>query len=115
MSVSLVKASVTVGVLSFLAYCVYFDRKRRNDSNFKSKLKESKVILVIFKFSFVTLIFSHSPERQKEKKTGNGTEASEIPVFKDPTEMQAYFLQEVQLSDDLMQAGTILFNRLFSY
>ena len=28
--------------LCFIGYCIYFDRKRRNDPNFKQKLRESK-------------------------------------------------------------------------
>jgi import receptor subunit TOM20 len=27
----------------FLAYCVYFDRKRRSDPNFKTKLREKRL------------------------------------------------------------------------
>ena len=29
--------------IAFLGYCVYFDRKRRNDPDFKKKLIESKI------------------------------------------------------------------------
>ena len=28
--------------ISFIGYCIYFDRKRRNDPNFKNKLKERR-------------------------------------------------------------------------
>jgi import receptor subunit TOM20 len=30
------------GLVGVVAYCVYFDRKRRNDPLFKQKLKESE-------------------------------------------------------------------------
>ena len=33
-------AAAGVGVF-FIGYCVYFDRKRRSDPNFKTKLRES--------------------------------------------------------------------------
>lgn len=29
--------------LCFLGYCIYFDKKRRSDPNFKQKLRESKL------------------------------------------------------------------------
>lgn len=29
-----------VGAALFVGYCIYFDRKRRSDPNFKSKLRE---------------------------------------------------------------------------
>lgn len=37
-------AKIAAGVagISFLGYCIYFDRKRRSDPLFKQKLKESK-------------------------------------------------------------------------
>lgn len=39
---SLMRNSLTIGLAAFVAYCVYFDRKRRNAPDFKAKLKESK-------------------------------------------------------------------------
>lgn len=30
--------------VAFLGYCIYFDRKRRSDPDFKKKLIESKII-----------------------------------------------------------------------
>lgn len=37
-------AKIAAGVagISFLGYCIYFDRQRRSDPLFKQKLKESK-------------------------------------------------------------------------
>ncbi|CAG2178150.1 unnamed protein product [Oppiella nova] len=34
---------VAAGVGAFLVYCVYFDRKRRSDPDFKVKLRESDI------------------------------------------------------------------------
>ena len=31
-----------VGAALFVGYCIYFDRKRRSDPNFKRKLRESE-------------------------------------------------------------------------
>lgn len=33
---------LVTGVCGFLAYCIYFDSKRRSDPAFKQKLRESK-------------------------------------------------------------------------
>ncbi|KAH9406075.1 PREDICTED: mitochondrial import receptor subunit TOM20 homolog [Rhagoletis zephyria] len=79
------KASVTVGVLGFLAYCVYFDRKRRSAPDYKAKVLAKR--------------------NANKKSSKKGSELFDIPIFKDPSEMQAYFLTQVQLSDDLMQVG----------
>lgn len=40
---------LAVGVcgLAFVGYCVYFDNKRRNDPNFKKKLRERKCALLL--------------------------------------------------------------------
>ena len=42
-------AKITAGIagLSFLGYCVYFDRKRRSDPLFKQKLKESECLICV--------------------------------------------------------------------
>ena len=39
-------AKIAAGVagISFLGYCIYFDRQRRSDPLFKQKLKESKFL-----------------------------------------------------------------------
>ena len=33
--------------ISFIGYCIYFDRRRRNDPNFKNKLKERRKVKLI--------------------------------------------------------------------
>lgn len=42
-------ATIAAGVagVSVIGYCVYFDRKRRNDPLFKQKLRESKFLWVL--------------------------------------------------------------------
>ena len=50
-------------------------------------------------------------ERLKAKKSTESKGDCEIPIFDDAADMQAYFLKEVQLSDDLMQTGKTNSNR----
>ncbi|KAH9419559.1 mitochondrial import receptor subunit TOM20 homolog B-like [Dermatophagoides pteronyssinus] len=76
--------SLTVGLVAFVAYCVYFDRKRRSAPDFKAKLKE---------------------KRLKAKRSKENSMESDIPLFTDPSELQPYFLKEVQASDDLLMNG----------
>ena len=33
---------MAAGLVGVIGYCIYFDRKRRSDPNFKQKLKDSK-------------------------------------------------------------------------
>lgn len=52
-------AGIVAGICGtfFLGYCIYFDRKRRSDPQFKQKLRESKVINICYismKFSSCT-------------------------------------------------------------
>jgi import receptor subunit TOM20 len=74
--------------LCFLGYCVYFDRKRRSDPFFRQKLRE---------------------KRRKAKQSGKGKENSsfEIPDLKDTEAVQRFFLQEVQLGEELLATGDI--------
>ena len=51
---SLGKISLAGAALGFVAYCVYFDRKRRSDPDFKRKLKESMSINL---FMYLFLVF----------------------------------------------------------
>lgn len=48
-STSSLIATIAAGVagVSVIGYCVYFDRKRRNDPLFKQKLRESKFLWVL--------------------------------------------------------------------
>ena len=71
----------------FIGYCIYFDRKRRSDPNFKEKLKQKR-------------------RAAKAAKPGNrGT--TQIPDMRDAEAMQRFFLQEVQLGEELLAAGDI--------
>jgi len=69
----------------FLGYCIYFDRKRRADPLFKQKLRE---------------------RRAKQKKERSGYSITP-PDLKDYEAVQKFFLQEVQMGEDLLGQGDI--------
>ncbi|XP_050404423.1 mitochondrial import receptor subunit TOM20 homolog [Patella vulgata] len=73
--------------LCFLGYCVYFDHKRRSDPNFKQKLREKR--------------------RNANRKTKAPTAGTEFPDLTNPEAMQRFFLQEVQLGEELLATGDI--------
>ncbi|KAJ7416589.1 Mitochondrial import receptor subunit TOM20 like protein [Willisornis vidua] len=68
----------------FIGYCIYFDRKRRSDPNFKTRLREQDV--------------SHT------KKTQFSPE-NELPDLKDADAVQKFFLEEIQLGEELLAQG----------
>lgn len=52
-----VLAAVAGGVgLAFVGYCIYFDRKRRSDPDFKRKLIESIIFVLKKRFKVQNLI-----------------------------------------------------------
>lgn len=58
--------------LCFLGYCVYFDRKRRSDPDFKRKLRESKLSMVFhvhFDLNFSMPLFSSPCEQVRTQIT----------------------------------------------
>ncbi|XP_029961982.1 translocase of outer mitochondrial membrane 20 [Salarias fasciatus] len=71
------------GVL-FVAYCIYFDKKRRSDPRFKEKLRE---------------------RRRKNKVSSDGRGLGRLPDLKDADAVQKYFLEEIQLGEELLAQG----------
>jgi len=69
---------------AFIAYCVYFDRKRRSDPNFKKKLRERR-----------------GKRNASKEKAGLST----LPDLKDPEAVQKFFLDEIQLGEELLSQG----------
>ncbi|XP_054605785.1 translocase of outer mitochondrial membrane 20 isoform X2 [Nothobranchius furzeri] len=67
----------------FVAYCVYFDRKRRSDPNFKQKLRQ----------------------RRKQNVTGDQAGFAKLPDMKDAEAVQKFFLEEIQLGEELLAQG----------
>ncbi|CAF0761949.1 unnamed protein product [Adineta ricciae] len=76
-------AAVGLGV-SFVGYCVYFDRKRRNAPDFSEKLKA---------------------KRRKQKQTVD-TSQSHVNTG-DPDEMRRYFLEQIQQGEDCLSRGDL--------
>jgi len=73
--------------LCFVGYCIYFDHKRRSEPLFKQKLKE---------------------KRRKAKQGGGGKPGStQLPDLRDPEAMQRFFLQEVQMGEELLGQGDV--------
>ncbi|CAF1330336.1 unnamed protein product [Rotaria magnacalcarata] len=75
-----------VGV-SFIGYCVYFDRKRRNAPDFHEKLKAKR-----------------QKQKQKPQQTGGTSSFNKI---NDAEEMRHYFLEQIQLGEDCLTRGDI--------
>uniref|UniRef100_A0A8C2BZC8 Mitochondrial import receptor subunit TOM20 homolog n=1 Tax=Cyprinus carpio TaxID=7962 RepID=A0A8C2BZC8_CYPCA len=77
-------SAIAAGVCGaiFIGYCVYFDRKRRSDPNFKTRLREQlyegdEVWFFIF----------------------------QLPDLKDAAAVQKFFLDEIQLGEELLAQG----------
>merc|ERR1719228_2738162 len=72
----------------FIGYCVYFDKKRRNDPAFKRRLRE---------------------KRRHTKKGSSTTTTSTVewPNLKDQEAVQKFFLSQVQAGEELLAQGEI--------
>lgn len=73
-----------LGAAFFVGYCIYFDRKRRSDPNYKNKLRE---------------------RRKKQKVAQEKTGFSKLPDLKDAEAVQKFFLEEIQLGEELLAQG----------
>lgn len=72
----------------FVGYCIYFDHKRRSDPLFKQKLKEKRAKL--------------RQQREQAKKN-----SSKLPDLKDYEAVQKFFIQEIQMGEELLAQGEI--------
>ncbi|KAF3708411.1 Mitochondrial import receptor subunit TOM20 -like protein [Channa argus] len=70
----------------FIAYCIYFDRKRRSDPHFKEKLRE---------------------RRRKQTVSSEKSKQTRLPDLKDPEAVQKFFLEEIQLGEELLSQGEV--------
>uniref|UniRef100_A0A3Q0RDK6 Uncharacterized protein n=1 Tax=Amphilophus citrinellus TaxID=61819 RepID=A0A3Q0RDK6_AMPCI len=70
----------------FVAYCIYFDRKRRSDPRFKEKLRERKC-------------------ESQQRKISYG--ATLLPNLNDEEAVQKFFLEEIQLAEELLAQGEL--------
>uniref|UniRef100_H2L6P4 Translocase of outer mitochondrial membrane 20 n=1 Tax=Oryzias latipes TaxID=8090 RepID=H2L6P4_ORYLA len=80
------KSAVVAGVCGavFVAYCFYFDRKRRSDPQFKQKLRERKL---------------------KQETCCVVSVLRNFPDLKDAEAVQKFFLKEIELGEELLSQG----------
>jgi import receptor subunit TOM20 len=74
--------------LAFVGYCIYFDHKRRSDPLYKVKLREKR-------------------KKAKQNAREQSKSGSQFPDLQDTDSMQKFFLQEVQLGEELLASGDI--------
>jgi len=80
-------AAVAGGLgLAFVSYCIYFDRKRRSDPNFRKKLIE---------------------KRRNQKQARAEKDSSKYPNLDDEIAVQTFFMSEIALGEQLMGLGDI--------
>uniref|UniRef100_A0A8C6NUQ0 Translocase of outer mitochondrial membrane 20b n=1 Tax=Nothobranchius furzeri TaxID=105023 RepID=A0A8C6NUQ0_NOTFU len=80
-------SAIAAGVCGalLLGYCVYFDRKRRSDPGFKNRLREREC-------------------RPPLPPLGPGS-GEQLPDLKDAEAVQKFFLEEIQLGEELLAQG----------
>ncbi|XP_059045745.1 mitochondrial import receptor subunit TOM20 homolog [Achroia grisella] len=72
----------------FLGYCVYFDQQRRKDPLFKKKLRERR-------------------QKAHQNSSRSHTLGGPLPDMSDHEAMQRFFLQQIQLGEELLAAGDL--------
>ncbi|VDN08095.1 unnamed protein product [Thelazia callipaeda] len=72
-----------VATAAFISYCIYFDHKRRSAIDYKQKIREQR----------------RAASKKKEPKS--------FPNPRNASEIQAFFLQEVQLGEELLSDGHV--------
>jgi len=85
MSRTVLGLALGLGTL-LIGYCIYFDKKRRSDPNFKQKLRE---------------------KRKSKKSSVKPSNNSTLPDLKDHEAVQRFFLTEVQLGEELLANGEL--------
>uniref|UniRef100_A0A1B6J865 Mitochondrial import receptor subunit TOM20 homolog n=2 Tax=Homalodisca liturata TaxID=320908 RepID=A0A1B6J865_9HEMI len=75
-----------VGAVFFLGYCIHFDRKRRSDPNYKKKIRQRR-------------------KAKNEAASSARSGKTNMPDLKDHEAVQMFFLQEVQLGEELLGSG----------
>merc|ERR1712080_559830 len=80
--------AVVAGIagVSFIGYCIYFDKKRRSDPKYKQKLKE---------------------KRLQAKTEAAKTSKLNLPDMKVQEAVQKFFLEEVQKGEDCLASNNI--------
>ncbi|CAI5681576.1 unnamed protein product [Oreochromis niloticus] len=92
-------SAIAAGVCGalFVGYCIYFDRKRRNDPNFKNRLRERWNIVS----SFPVLVTGRRKQKAAKERAG----LAKLPDLKDAEAVQKFFLEEIQLGEELLAQG----------
>ena len=75
-----------LGTAAFLGYCIYFDHRRRSHPDFRRKLRE---------------------KRKAASKSSGAAAGPALPDFSDQEAVQRFFLQEVQMGEELLATGDI--------
>ncbi|XP_007238585.2 translocase of outer mitochondrial membrane 20 [Astyanax mexicanus] len=68
----------------FIVYCIYFDRRRRSHPDYRRKLRE---------------------RRRNQKLAQEKSGLAKLPDLKDPAAVQQFFLDEIQLGEELLAQG----------
>ncbi|KAJ2943091.1 hypothetical protein O0L34_g18782 [Tuta absoluta] len=90
MDISRSTLGIAVGIAGtlFLGYCVYFDQQRRKDPLYKKKLRERR-------------------QNAQRNGTRSRTLGGPLPDMSDHEAMQRFFLQQIQLGEELLAAGDL--------
>ncbi|XP_038217209.1 mitochondrial import receptor subunit TOM20 homolog [Zerene cesonia] len=90
MELSRTTLGIAVGLAGtlFLGYCVYFDQQRRKDPLYKKKLRERR-------------------QKAQQNATRSRTMGGPLPDMNDHEAMQRFFLQQIQLGEELLAAGDL--------
>lgn len=75
-----------ISAAAVLGYCLYFDRKRRSAPDFKAKLRE---------------------RRRMAAKKASVSRGPTLPDFSDQEAVQRFFLQEIQIGEELLAQGDV--------
>ncbi|CAK1549190.1 unnamed protein product [Leptosia nina] len=90
MELSRTTLGLAVGIAGtlFVGYCVYFDQQRRKDPLYKKKLRERR-------------------QMAQQNSSNSRTLGGPLPDMNDHEAMQRFFLQQIQLGEELLAAGNL--------
>lgn len=73
---------------AFVGYCIYFDHKRRSAPDYKQRIRQNR-----------------REAARDSRRAQSGYGGRPMPNLNNPTELQAFFLQEVQLGEEMLAEG----------
>lgn len=77
---------IACGAIGLIAYCIYFDRKRRSDPNYREKVQA---------------------RRERERKSREEQDEVELPPENNKSAMEKFFVREIEIGEELIQAGEV--------